>query len=93
MSTVKKIKADAQVSLTLGTPFIGSLQSALIWTMDQLTDEQQVELQEKLKTDDYLFDEPIMNHAVTLLLLVRAIEKKVIDEGLFVDEPVSPQEN
>jgi hypothetical protein len=93
MSTVRKIKADAQVSITLGTSFIGSLQTALIWTMEQLTEEQREQLQQELQNNNYMFDEPVMNHAVTLLVLVRTIEKKVTDDGLFIEEPISPQEN
>ena len=93
MSTVRKIKADAQVSITLGTPFIGSLQTALIWTMEQLSEQQREELQQGLQSDNYMFDEPIMNHAVTLLVLVRTIEKKVTEDGMFIDENISQQEN
>lgn len=93
MSTVRKIKADAQVSITLGTPFIGALQAAMIWTMEQLTEEQREELQQGLQNNKYMFDEPLMDHAVTLLILVRTIEKKVTDDGSFIEEPVSPQEN
>lgn len=93
MSTVRKIKADAQVSITLGTPFIGSLQAAMIWTMEQLTEEQREQIQQELQNKNYIFDEPVMNHAVTLLILISTIEKKVTDDGLFIDEPVSQQEN
>jgi len=93
MSTIRKIKADAQIEVGFGTPFIGALQAAMIWTMEQLSEEQQTQLQEGLSNNTYIFDEPVMNHAVTLLLLVRTIEKKVTDEGLFIDEPISPQEN
>lgn len=93
MSTIRKIKADAQIAVTVGTPFIGSLQAAMIWIMEQLSDEQRAELEQGLHNNQYLFDEPVINHAVTLLMLVRNIEKKVTDDGLFVEEPVTPQEN
>ena len=93
MSTVRKIKADAQVNITLGTPFIGSLQTALIWTMEQLSEEQREELQQGLQNNNYTYDEPVMNHAVTLLVLVRTIEKRVTEDGLFIDEEVTQQDN
>lgn len=93
MSTVKMIKADAQVSVTMGTPFINRLQTAMMFTLNELSQEQLDELTSGMQSNKISFDEPLLDQAATLILLVRSIEKNVLDQGLFVEETPSQPEN
>lgn len=93
MSTVKMIKADAQVSVTMGTPFINRLQTAMMFTLNELSQEQLDELTSGMQSNKISFDEPLLDQAATLILLVRSIEKNVLDQGLFVEETLSQPEN
>lgn len=93
MSTVKMIKADAQVSVIFGTQFINRLQTAMMFTLNGLSQEQMDELTSGMQNNKISFDEPILDHAATLILLVRNIEKNVIDQGFFVEESLSQPEN
>lgn len=87
MSTIRKIKADAQVSVTLGTPFIARLQQAMIYIAQDLTEEQLTTLKEKMSAGIRDFDEPIIQHTATLFMLIADVERTVVDNNLYVDEP------
>jgi len=93
MSTIKMIKADAQVSVMFGTPFINRLQTAMMFTLNGLSQEQLDELVSGMQNNKMNFDEPLLDHAATLILLVRTVEKNIIDQNLFVEETLSQPEN
>ena len=93
MSTIKMIKADAQVSVTLGTPFINRLQTTMMFLLNELKEDQLAELTTCIQNSKINFDEPLLDCAATLMVLVRTIEKNVVDQNLFVEETISQPEN
>jgi hypothetical protein len=88
MSTERRIKKDAQITITFGTSFIGNLQAAVVWAYSMLTPEQSEQLSKMIETKELDLEEPIMKHCVTLALLLREIENKAVETNQFIDVPI-----
>ena len=94
MSKIKMIKADAQVQISIGTAFLQRLQQVMVFVGKDLTDEQLKELEEGVKAGVTNFDEPAIQHTVTLLSLISEIEKEVINNNMYTErDEVTPLEN
>lgn len=93
MDKIRLIKADAQVTVTMGTPFIKRLQELLFATYDRLTDEQKAELQAHVQEPDYEYTDDEITNCYTLVLLINNIEQTITKNGLFVEEELKPQDS
>jgi len=93
MPTEKRIKKDAQITLTFGSSFISNLQEATVYVCSLLTPEQSKQLLDMLEAKDLDLNEPILRHSVTLVLLLREIENKAVETQQFIEVEVTPNTN
>ena len=89
MPTERRIKNDAQITLTFGTSFIANLQAAAVFLCSLLSEQQSEQLLEMIEKKNLDLDDPLMKHSVTLVLLLREIENKAVETNQFVDTEVS----
>lgn len=99
MSKLRMINADAQVSITMGTPFIQRLQQAMLHLANGLSEEQLTLMQTSMENKVTEFDDPAVQHTVTLVMLLLDIENKVVTQNMYTDTEydesadVTPPEN
>lgn len=93
MEKIRMIKADAQVSVVFGTPFIKRLHELLFTCYDKLTEEQKAELQQHVQEPEYVYSDADITNCYTLILLVNNIEQIITNNNQFVEEELSSQDN
>jgi hypothetical protein len=89
--TIKMIKKDAQISITVGTPFISQIQGILLSLLADKSEEDISSMKEfipSVKNEDGEFPEEWMRHVYTITSLLNEIEataektNQVIDKDL-----------
>lgn len=84
MSTIRMIKADAQIVVTFGVPFIQKLQSLLLYLSEDRSLEELNRFKEIAEKQEE-FPEVWMEHFQTIIILVREIEATVEKSGQFTE--------
>lgn len=89
---ITKIKADAVVSIKIGTGFLQKLQKIMVQLIADKSVEDLDELKlaiEEFEKNKQEFPEDWMDNLYTLTLLVREIESELIKEGHTYEEEIS----
>jgi hypothetical protein len=84
MSTVKMIKADAQIAVTFGVSFIKKLQSLLLYLSEERSIEELNQFKELAEKQEE-FPEAWMDHLQTMIILVREIESTAEKTNQFTE--------
>lgn len=75
------IKKDAQIPIIIGTGFLSRLQQALLFLVDNKSNEELDTLTEHIKNENIPID-TWMYHFETISLIIREIETNAIKKGL-----------
>lgn len=87
MSTIKVIKKDALIPLQVGTGFLQKIQSVLLALVSERT-EQELELYQKLATEQQEFPEPWMDNLHLLMVLISELDRSAEANGLTMEKDV-----
>jgi mannitol/fructose-specific phosphotransferase system IIA component len=86
-STIKMLKKDAQVPITVGAGFIQKLQSMLVAILADRTEEEITVLQNLIEQGQEP-SEPWMDHVQILMSLLNELDNSAIANGLTIDKEV-----
>ena len=86
------IKKEAQIQITVATPFIERVQKLLMFLMLDKSEEQTTKLIEEINNGKTEFSEDWMNHYFTTMMFLHTIDKAAQEQG-FVEFISSQQDN
>lgn len=96
MSTVKMLKKDALIPITVGSGFFQKLQSVLLYLTEERTDEE-LNLFKTLSEKGEEFPEPWMDHLYTMIVIIKELETAAELNNMIVnssiDDAISQSEN
>lgn len=86
-STVKMLKKDALVPITIGTGFIQKLQSMLMSLIADRTEEE-INLLQQLAEQEQELPEPWMEHIQLLMVLLNELDASAQTNGFVIEKSV-----
>lgn len=88
MSTIKMIKKDASIQITIGSGFMQKIQAIVVAMVSERTDEELAEFQRQAVAKEELSIE-WMEHLSTMMLLMNEIEVKAEEQGFTYDSEIT----
>lgn len=88
MSTIKMIKKDASIQITIGSGFMQKIQAIVVSMVSERTDEELLEFQRQAVAKEELSIE-WMEHLSTMMLLMNEIEVKAEEQGFTYDSEIT----
>ncbi len=82
---IKMLKSDAMIPITIGAGFFQKLTSALIYLVDQHSEEE-MKLLQTLMSENKELPEPWMENIQTLMVLLAELEKSAEANGFMYDQ-------
>lgn len=86
-ATIKMIKKDAAIPITIGAGFFQKLQSILLYLTEEKTDEELVHFK-TLSEKGEDFPEPWMDHLLTMIILTKELENAAELNNMIVNTSV-----
>lgn len=86
-TTLKMIKKDASIPVTIGAGFFQKLQSVLLYLTEERTDEELNHFK-TLSEKGEEFPEPWMDHLFTMIILTRELENAAESNNMTVNSSI-----
>ena len=92
MNDVKMIKKDAQINIQIGVGFLQKLQTLLINLINEHSQEEIDQLNEKIRKGEIELEEEWMNNIITISILISNIEQEAIKQDLTYTQSIEDSE-
>ena len=96
MSTIRMIKKDAVINISIGSSFFQKLQSILLYITEDKTDEELNQFKSLCEKKEE-FPEPWMDHLYTMIVIIKELENSAELNDMIIsssiDDAINQSEN